>query len=83
MTARTIDDSEREAAGITYLTRNAAALFGDLRVALRSLGRSSTRSETYSIGFRRDSTEFSARVLGTSESVRKPALVLALALTLA
>src|SRR6516165_2105828 len=40
MTAHTIDESEREAAGITYLTRNAAALFGDLRVALRSLGRS-------------------------------------------
>src|SRR5499427_5021988 len=42
MTARTIDDSERDAAGITYLTRNAAALFGDLRVALRSLGRTPT-----------------------------------------
>ena len=39
MTAHTIDDSERDAAGITSLTRNAAALFGDLRVALRSLGR--------------------------------------------
>ena len=39
MTARTIDESERDAAGITYLTRNAVALFGDLRVALRSLGR--------------------------------------------
>jgi predicted permease len=39
MTAHTIDESEREAVGITYLTRNAAALFGDLRVALRSLGR--------------------------------------------
>ena len=39
MTAHTIDESEREAAGITYLTRNAAALFGDLSVALRSLGR--------------------------------------------
>ena len=39
MTAYTIDDSERDAAGITSLTRNAAALFGDLRVALRSLGR--------------------------------------------
>ena len=40
MTAHTIDESEREVVGITYLTRNAAALFGDLRVALRSLGRS-------------------------------------------
>ena len=39
MTAHTIDESEREVVGITYLTRNAAALFGDLRVALRSLGR--------------------------------------------
>ena len=39
MTAHTIDESERDAAGITSLTRNAAALFGDLRVALRSLGR--------------------------------------------
>jgi putative ABC transport system permease protein len=39
MTARTIDESEREAAGIRYLTRNAAGLFGDLRVALRLLGR--------------------------------------------
>jgi putative ABC transport system permease protein len=39
MTARTIDESERGDAGIRYLTRNAAALFGDLRVALRSLGR--------------------------------------------
>ena len=39
MTAHTIDESERDAAGITYLTRNAVALFGDLRVALRSLGR--------------------------------------------
>src|SRR5215470_13154736 len=39
MTAHTIDDSERDAAGITSLTRNVAALFGDLRVALRALGR--------------------------------------------
>jgi len=39
MTAHTIDESERDAAGIMSLTRNAAALFGDLRVALRSLGR--------------------------------------------
>ena len=39
MTAHTIDESEREVVGITYLTRNAAALFGDLSVALRSLGR--------------------------------------------
>ena len=39
MTAHTIDKSERDSAGIRYLTRNVAALFGDLRVALRSLGR--------------------------------------------
>ena len=39
MTAHTIDKSERDSAGIRYLTRNIAALFGDLRVALRSLGR--------------------------------------------
>src|SRR6266478_5605911 len=39
MTVRTIGESERDAAGIRYLTRNAAGLFGDLRVALRSLGR--------------------------------------------
>src|SRR5919109_73350 len=39
MTARTIDESERHYAGIGYLARNGAALFGDLRVALRSLGR--------------------------------------------
>src|SRR5690348_6590587 len=39
MTTRTVDKSERDTPGIRYLTRNAAALFGDLRVALRSLGR--------------------------------------------
>ena len=39
MTAHTFDQSERDAAGITSLKRNAAALLGDLRVALRSLGR--------------------------------------------
>jgi len=39
MTAHTIDDSRPDAAGITSLRKNAAALFGDLRVALRSLGR--------------------------------------------
>ena len=39
MTAHTIDESGRDAAGITSLKRNAAALLGDLRVALRSLGR--------------------------------------------
>jgi predicted permease len=39
MTAHTIDESGRDAAGIRHLTRNAAELFGDLRVALRSLGR--------------------------------------------
>ena len=39
MTAHTIDESERDGAGNRYLTRNAAAFFGDLRVALRSLGR--------------------------------------------
>jgi len=39
MTAHTIDESGRDAAGITSLNRNAAALLGDLRVALRSLGR--------------------------------------------
>src|SRR5258708_21347040 len=39
MTVRTIDESERDAAGIRYLTRNIAGLFGDLRVALRSLWR--------------------------------------------
>ena len=39
MTAHTIDKSERDSAGIRYLTRNVVALFGDLRVALRSLGR--------------------------------------------
>jgi len=39
MTAHTIDKSERDTFGIRYLTRNIAALFGDLRVALRSLGR--------------------------------------------
>jgi len=46
------------------------------------LDRSSIRSEAYSIGFWRDSTEFSARLLGTSESVRKrgPALMSALEL---
>jgi len=39
--------------------------------AVFALDRSSIRSETHSVGFRRDSTEFSARLLGTSESVRK------------
>jgi predicted permease len=39
MTTRTVDKSERDTPGIRYLTRNAVALFGDLRVALRSLGR--------------------------------------------
>ena len=39
MTARTIDESESDDFGIRSLTRSAAALFGDLRVALRSLGR--------------------------------------------
>ena len=38
MTARTIDESERDA-GIRYLTKTATALFRDFRVALRSLGR--------------------------------------------
>ena len=39
MTAHTIDELERGGAGNRYLTRNATAFFGDLRVALRSLGR--------------------------------------------
>jgi hypothetical protein len=51
-------------------------------VPVLHLDRSSIRSEAYSIGFWRDSTEFSARLLGTSESVRKrgPALMSALEL---
>ncbi len=39
MTTYTIDPSERRGAGITYPLRYATALLGDLRVALRSLGR--------------------------------------------
>jgi putative ABC transport system permease protein len=39
MTTYPIDSSERKPAGITYPLRYAAALLGDLRVALRSLGR--------------------------------------------
>src|SRR5438045_5285193 len=39
MTAHTINESKRDVPGITSLKRNAFALFGDLRVALRSVGR--------------------------------------------
>ena len=39
MTAHTFDESERNAGGITSLRKNATALLGDLRVALRSLWR--------------------------------------------
>ena len=39
MTAHTVNKSERDASGIRSLTRNAAALFGEIRVALRSLWR--------------------------------------------
>lgn len=42
MTTYTSDPSERRAAGITRPLRYAAALLGDLRVALRSLGRTPT-----------------------------------------
>ena len=42
MTTYTSDPSERKAAGITRPLRYAAALLGDLRVALRSLGRTPT-----------------------------------------
>ena len=39
MPPHTFDELERKAGGITCLVGNAAALLGDLRVALRSLGR--------------------------------------------
>jgi predicted permease len=39
MTAHTVNKSERDASGIRSLARNAAALFGEIRVALRSLWR--------------------------------------------
>ena len=42
MTTYTSDPSERKTAGITRPLRYAAALLGDLRVALRSLGRTPT-----------------------------------------
>jgi len=42
MTTYTIHPSERKAAGITRPLRYAAALLGDLRVAIRSLGRTPT-----------------------------------------
>src|SRR5215471_9750646 len=42
MTTYTSETSERKAAGITRPLKYAAALLGDLRVAIRSLGRTPT-----------------------------------------
>jgi predicted permease len=49
MTTHTIDTAEAKAAGITRPLRYAAALLGDLRVALRSLGRTPTLWVTVSL----------------------------------
>ena len=49
MTTHTIDTAEPQAAGITRPLRYAAALLGDLKVALRSLGRAPTLWVTVSL----------------------------------